>query len=820
MVKKRFISILCCLALVMGMPIFNTFAGAEKISDTQKSELIYALGITKSKNAQEITLKSFLTMMSNIAMKGNRDPMEFGVMMHMIDSGENSGRKITVSEAIKYAVITLGYRVEAERNGGDANAYINAAQGIGLCSGIKSDYEKNIIYDDAITLIYNMLEASPMVLDINTEEQSYKILNDETILSYRYDIKKIKGIVTAVPSTSLYKGDGCYDDCIEIDSVLYNVSDGIGASEFLGKSVTAYVEEEKSNSNVVYILADDSNNNEITIDAKDIVNVNMNAGSFEYSVNDKNKTAKINYPPKVIYNDRFFSDYTDTDFLPKIGSVRLLDNNNDKKYDVIFVESYKEMIVESRSAEKKLITGRKLCDSFLEQIELENIPDRKYKIYKNNSEAALGEISAGDTLLVKESKDNLLVQIFVSSDIIQGKITSWGSLDDEITIGTETYKITDGLTSYLDAAGKKREVGITCKFYINSLGSVSYMEEVQELNYYLYYKSYCDDDDESICNIMYMDMNNEWHEAQTVKKVLCDDVRLGGAETAAYLEGKKPQLVKMDLTSKGQVKSIELATETNLYNKDKFTRTTTISDWYYSNQRTINYTYYANIGAKVLEMPTGDDINDKSLYKFYPVESKFFNDRSVICKAYDIDEYNFASLFSTELTEENKSNSLSDNFFLVTEKRKVSKDEEVRTEMVGMVGRFSDFSYVIKDKEQADKIKPGDLVRYHLNEQGYVDYVKPIYSLSGDFKEQWNLPNNNSALISGTIELIDTQKGIMKLRIGGGTKTLLLTGTNTVMVYDKAKSKVRIANIDELREGSQVVINGSWHKIAAMYCIE
>ena len=101
-----------------------------------------------------------------------------------------------------------------------------------------------------------------------------------------------------------------------------------------------------------------------------------------------------------------------------------------------------------------------------------------------------------------------------------------------------------------------------------------------------------------------------------------------------------------------------------------------------------------------------------------------------------------------------------------------------------------------------------------------MDYISPIFNLEDDFTEQWNLPNGSSSLITGTIALIDTEKGIMKLKIGGSEKTLILTGTNTVMFYDKKTAKVRIASLAELHEGNQVVINGSWHKIAAMYCVE
>ena len=810
--KRKLLSLICSLAIFMSIPVFHTGAETENNGISQKIGLIYALGITDNQNEQDITLKNILKMMSRIYQKGDMDPIEFGVMMQMIDGSEKTSAKVSPDDALRYAVITLGYRLTAERNGGTAAAYRTVAQNIGLTAGV-SLTGKTISYQDTIKLIDNMLAASPMVRDFDGGEKTeYKVLTGETMLSHRYDVKKMTGIVTATPITSLYGAEGCANGIIAIDAEEYSALGDRDYSDLLGKRVKAYLNDD----GIVYMYAE--KNTELMIDAKDLVDVEDT--KIRYDSGSKEKTVTIEYPPKVIFNGRFYSDYTDADLKPEIGSVRLVDNNENGRYEVVFVESYQEMIVSSRTNSNKIIYGKKLYTGALEQLELEGAEEKEYQIIKNKKEATFGELAPGDVLLVAESKDHKRVIIDASSEKIEGKISSWDRDEMEVTVSGTVYRITNGLLKTLAAKGKTYDTSKTYQFSLNSLSEIAYMEEKQELNYYLYYKSYCSDDDPDTAIISYMDMNNEWKEAKTAKNVSWEDGKCSGEVLVGHLEGQEPQLAKMEFNSKGEVKSIELATQTNLYQENKFTKTSEISGWYYAAQRTIDYSYYANNGAKILELPVGEQRSDKSLYQFKPVESRFRNDKWTTCRAYDIDEYNFADIFTVTLTDESKKSGVSSNYFLITKVLEGSYEDENVTEIVGMVGRFSNFSYYIKDQEQAAKVKRGMLVQYHVDDHGIVDYISPIFNLEDDFTEQWNLPNGSSSLITGTIALIDTEKGIMKLKIGGSEKTLILTGTNTVMFYDKKTAKVRIASLAELHEGNQVVINGSWHKIAAMYCVE
>ena len=81
-------------------------------------------------------------------------------------------------------------------------------------------------------------------------------------------------------------------------------------------------------------------------------------------------------------------------------------------------------------------------------------------------------------------------------------------------------------------------------------------------------------------------------------------------------------------------------------------------------------------------------------------------------------------------------------------------------------------------------------------------------------------PNGSSKKVSGIIQLIDLEKGIMKLECGGSSRTFLIVGTGSVIFYEKGSREVRVGGLSELTVGSKVIINFDYHKMSAMYCVE
>ena len=809
--KKQLIALLSCISLLFGS--LNISAYAKPVySNDNKVELLYELGIIDSKSEYKITLKSYLKMLANLSGVGDMEPLSFAASMNMLKGNENDKSPITVSDAVKYSVIALGYRFVAEQNGGDENAYNSIAIKLKLTNGLTIASKQNITYTEAVQLIYNMFDVTPMVNDFSSAN-SYKKAENETMLSLKKKVYKISGIVTATPKTSIYKADGCSEDYIEIDMNSYRVKDEKSFDDFLGKRVEAYISKENNDDEYLLYMCED-NNEEVTIAAEDIISAVD--GTIQYYVGSRVKTIKCEFPPKVIVNGKFFSGYTDADFMPTIGRVKFIDNDSDGKSEIVIIEDYNEVILLSRNPSEKSLVYKKV---FSNTEETKALADIEFRIYKNGKEISISELNVNDILLVKESRDNDAIIIEASDVKFEGKIQSWNTETKELTVDGTDYTVTSGLIQKLTNDNTSFEVGEKYSLYLNALGDIANAELVSEMEYYLFFKAKSNRDG---CIIVYMDTNNEWHEANMRDKVIWEDVKYPSEYVVSVLKSEKPQLAKIKFNNRGEIREIKLSTETSLPNKNKFTRTPTVTEYYYSVQRTLNYNLFAEKGAMVLQMPTGVNIGDKNLYEFFPVESQFRNDKQVSCKAYDIDEYRFSKMFTMEMTAGNVP--LSDSYFLVTRVNSILLDDTPTTELIGMVGRFSNFSYVAKEPDIVSGVKKGDLIRFHLDKNGYIDSIDSanIFHLDvtpDSFSKNWKDPKN--ALISGKIEAIDLDKGCVRLSFGSSSKTMLLTGTKAVIKYNTKKSEVRTSDFSELKTGDCIVlITNTERKITALYCIE
>lgn len=823
--KNKFISIVSLLCIISGLftGMCGMVSAAEKYSDAEKAELLYALGILESTEDAVVTKGVFIGMMSRLYSQNDMNSGAFGIAMEMVFESEDTKDEVSYIEAVKYAVITLGYKSQADLNGGTDEAYIKQAAALKISDGISASSKKAISFKDAVTLIYNMLDVSPMIQDISKGRVEYKVLEDETILSYKHDIDIVRGIVTHTPVTSLYSADGCADGQIGIDGEYYENSNS-AYNDCLGSYVEAYVNLKELE--VVYMIP--RRTESVTVDAEEIYEVDIKANTFTYETETKNKILKLSVPLKVIYNEKFYSDYTDADFMPSIGNVKLIDNNRDGRYEVAFITSYEEMILESKDSVDKTLVNELKFDGALESITLEGDEETVFEIFKNDAPAAFGELKNGDSILVKRSRSEgeKAVSIYASDKRIEDVLSGFYSEDNEIKIGEEIYKMTDAavrLGQKDEITGEAElsfELGKKYVFYLNSFGEIAYAEEKLEMDYYLFFKAYEDEGDDYGFAVNYMDMNEEWHTARLHKKVRFGKEICTTESVFIQIKDKKPQPVIMKFNSNGDIKEIQFAEDTEKSMKDTFTRTGEKSGYYYGAQGTLDYNIFAETGAYVIVMPTEENYMNREEYSVYPVTSYFFNDKRYSnVRAYDIDEFKFSPLFTTVKTDDNLISSVSTSLFLVKDINTAAIDDEVFTQICGDFGRFVNYELIVKDDSIISGISEGDLVKFHLNDDGMVDYCVKVTSLAGTFNEVWAGPQTNSSIISATIKDIDVQKQRMVLSIGGGDRILRIIGTNTIVFYDSSRGTTNIGSFSEIVPGDKVVFNMSWGQIKEAYCV-
>lgn len=316
---------------------------------------------------------------------------------------------ITLNEAVKVITNLLGYQTLAEAKGGYPVGYTNVANDYGLLKNIGvANGDMPINRGTMAVLLYNAIGiglAEPSVFGAN---MSIEYNSNETIISKHRSIYKGEGLVTANTITGI--GDGTrLSDSIEVtyDEVASEYKAGdIEADKYLGYYTHFYYkhDEASDSSTLLYIYEDEKKNNVLELSA-DAIAPNTNSGAIKYYKDPENesglKTALVNERANVIYNG-VYAGYKahsiDEKLLkPLSGTIRLFDTDNDDRYDIVSITSYKHFYVDL-----VVLTENVIYDRYQgTPLRLDDF--EAYKILKDGKSVELSTIESGSILAIAEN---------------------------------------------------------------------------------------------------------------------------------------------------------------------------------------------------------------------------------------------------------------------------------------------------------------------------------------------------------------------------------------------------------------------------------
>lgn len=370
-------------------------------------------------------------------------------------------------EALVFVVNAVGYKRFANREGGYPTGYHRIAIQLGFFKNLqmKSGMEEITLRD-----VYKMLEAgfsaNTVSLDyLSGNDATYKISDTEDFLSDTYGITTHNGIVTACEDTGLASGKtSLTDEQIEIDYKVYDTP-GYVFGLSLGRRVTYYV---KKNGNVgqevVFIEEDERLNQIFTVKADDLVPNKTTTDRVYYTdVDGKEHYIKFDAVIDVLYNGRTYKGYGQLkNALPTQGYIEALDNDGDGEAEILFVYDYTNIVVESVDAYKEEITSKYTDD--------EIVYDDDVRIYKMPEKVRLTDITniaRGDVISMMKSKgDSVLTTLYVSRESVTGKVTEFSSENGFLIDGTY-YNVADG------CGGATVAVGVYGTFYLDYNGEIA-----------------------------------------------------------------------------------------------------------------------------------------------------------------------------------------------------------------------------------------------------------------------------------------------------------------------------------------------------------
>lgn len=403
-------------------------------------------------------------------------------------------RAVTPAEASKMIVIALGYEPEAASLGGWPSGYLAEALKLNIFKGIGTNFE-SLTYKAAFKLFKNMCETDIRIQTSFGTDSEYTVATGKNILTEYFNLKKVSGIIEADENTSIYDSNAPASS----GKILLASSEYLYSGEYtLGANVTAYVTTGEP-SEIKYLSL--KNTSFFTIQGDDFESASDSEINY-ISENGTRKKARLSEMPAIIYNGKASEKiHSPKNISLKDGLIKLVDNNGDNKYDVIFVYETRSVVVSSVNLRENKIFDDKSNSPI-------NLKDAdKCTIFRSNTEIEARDIKKGSILDCFISEDKKLIEIYLSDKAVSGKI-----VEADNSAGVMKY-------GYLYAASLKKGVAANVEVKL------------------------CTDSGE----VKVMDLADN---------VIIDDMtRMSAKEAFAYLGSE--QLIRYSLDSNGKINVID-----------------------------------------------------------------------------------------------------------------------------------------------------------------------------------------------------------------------------------------------------------------------
>ncbi len=436
---------------------------------------------------------------------------------------------VLYEQAVKMVMATLDYTPYANENGGYPAGYLAAANRYDVSLAVSNATAGTEANRGTIAqLLANALDT-PLMAQVEWSTDGvvkYEICDGKdnrdykTLMSENLGYVKLRGVVVENAFTDLDDAKEIKTD--EVETIKLDVADtydtnnkdfetAVGneitllagdtdIADFLGQSVIVYVKEVTGDKyEVISVAVDTARNSVLTMDltqynAIDVAPNNdsdpdTNDGRLSYYKSATAKTATqvvLDDDVKVVYN--FAGNQTigtvlggyvaDNGATLYGGSIKLIDNNDAKGYDVIFVEVAETAVVDEAEEDTvafKTSTGLNSID----ELEVDADDTTKVvKILKDGEEVAVADLAEWDTLSIIAAASN--ANYIVAEVITNSVVGSVGSMYDSVTSDT-TYGYSINGAKYDIATGAYGVAGLTVgdggTFYIDKYGKIAAFNE-------------------------------------------------------------------------------------------------------------------------------------------------------------------------------------------------------------------------------------------------------------------------------------------------------------------------------------------------------
>ena len=663
----------------------------------------------------------------------------------IIGDGDGNFRpddKITYAEAMTIFVRATGYNEAAKAKGGFPNGYMVTGSSAGLSDNVQCGTQEHISRGNVSFLTENALNAKLMEQTGFGANSKYEI-TDKTLLSDKLKVQKLDGQIKAVEGASIDGSAALSKNRIKIDDSVYQTSENF--SNLLGFNVTYYVKENASNNDeVILAMAKKGQNSTIEIKAdlfNKVTTRNSNT-AIEYFKDENSSstyTAEISSDAIMIYNGRKVDFNNDLlDLSNKEGSMVLLDTTKNGKHNIVFVNEYKNYVVEEVTANDKIVdkynNGTLKLDDTV-----------SFTIKKGFDEIKLSDLKEYDVLSVYASNDNSLYTIDVSSQSVEGKITAKD--DKGIYVGDKHYKVAKNYTELLD-------INLEGTFYLDVSGKIAAVDTTSNLssNYAYLLNAYTNNGTE-VSSFKLYTKSGEEKVFDANEKIRFNDSTVTSKSAVATLNAggsTKKQLVTFTENADGKLTGIKTAADNSgsgAINKDAFTLNYVLTDAVYDEELSKLSNVRIDDKTIIFSIPEGStdyEIVDKSIFE---------DEQKYNAHVYDMTEsYTARAIVLTNAAL--KANADSELAVVKKISTAINSDDEQTKMLTALVNGEEKKIYAKDDTvlvKGTKSLETGDLIQYKTNSKGEIVSVRVLFDISTKGTEAITEPVENLKTVYGKV---------------------------------------------------------------------
>lgn len=689
---------------------------------------------------------------------------------------------ITYAEAMTIMVRATGYTVSAEGKGGYPQGYIQVATSNGLTKNVQGSSAEEISRGNVAYLTTNALESRLMEQTGFGSGASYEI-TDKTLLKDYLKVTKDSGQIIAIENTSLSGSSNLGKNQIKIGDKIYDAA--YNMNDLLGYNVEYYVKEYKDGSNELILAMPIKNkNNELIISAdlfSKLTTKNNNTAIEYYSSESSSKvsSAELDKNAVLIYNGKYEDMDTDLlDMSDKSGSITLLDTNKDSKYDIAFVKSYENIVVDSA-------TSNKISDKYSETIlKLDDNVD--YRITKGLEEISISDLNEYDVLSVYASLDGKLYDIAVTSKKIEGRVSGKDS-NGFIIIDGEKYKVAPNYTNTIS-------VGTEGVFYLDIDGRIAATTAASNLssNYGYLTRAYYSKNTDEKASFKIFTMDNKEVTFEGNDKIKFNSVRnVSAEEVVNTINGENnstsAQLITYAVNSDNKITAINTAVDnssTGAVNNNKFTLNYSLSNAKFS--KSLSKLGNVKIDSETVVFDVSGDNSVRN--------ADMFEDGQV----YDALIYDMTDNYTAKavvVTKTQLSASADAPIAVVKEIMSASNSDDEQTDMLVALVDGKEVSVYAENEnvlvKGGNKLEMGDIIQYKTNSDDEIVSVRLLLDINDKDNEMIASPDKDLETVYGKV----TKKFTNSINVtvnGGSAANYAIPSDVTVYSVDMTKSKNNI----------------------------